>query len=590
MPHPRVSLLSETPRSSPILGVVADSGQIARLAVEAGVDFLMALSAGVYRSHGVSALAACLPFRNSNDLTELLVRETVLPAAGATPVVAGLIASDPTCPVGERLARLGAWGVGGVVNYPSLSLLDGSLRDIFEEQGCTIEGEVALLADARRLGLKSLGFVGDDPATARRFAESGVDGLILTPGLTRLLPDIHERRDRLQQAIRRLNAALEAVRRVRPGLPCLVYGGPITQPEDLEQVYRQTTFDGFVGGSVFGRYPIESGVAAALRRFKGVVPHPDGERSIGLGPMIGATEAMRDLFRLVRRASACDLNVCIEGESGVGKELVATHIHSLSNRSHGALVTLNCGAIPDSLLESELFGHERGAFTGADHRRLGKFELADNGTLFLDEVADLTPRGQVALLRALQQREITRVGGNTSIAVNVRILAASNQPLSMLVEQGRFRADLYYRLNNLTLVVPPLRDRPDDIPLLVEPILAALRAQMGRELSGLAPEFSEKLRRHGWPGNLRELQHVLAQSALLEDGPILRGWQFVPRESLNSTPPTLSGRIVADAREERLARLRQALVTAGGNKSRAASILGISRKTLYAWLENSGLA
>ena len=568
-----------------ILGIVADSGQVARLAAGEGVDFLLALSAGVYRNQGVSPLAAYLPFRNSNDLTETHVRETVLPSAGATPVVAGMLASDPTCPIGERLGRLQDWGVAGVANYPTVSLLDGSFRAVFEAEGCTLAAEIAMLAEARARGLRAVGFVGDDPDSARRFAESGVDALILTPGLTRFLPDIHERRDRLQQAIRRLNAALEAVRSARPGLTCLVYGGPIALREDLEQVYRQATFDGFVGGSIFGRYPIESGVTAAIRRFKGVVPHPEGEWPAGLGPMIGATDAMRDLFRLVRRASACDLHVCIEGESGVGKELVATHIHSLGGRSHAALVTLNCGAIPETLLESELFGHERGAFTGAEHRRLGKFELAHEGTLFLDEVGDLSPRGQVALLRAIQQREITRVGGSTSIPVSVRILSASNRPLADLVAAGKFRADLYYRLNNLTLAVPPLRDRLDDIPLLVEPLLAAIGAQMGREFTALSPEFSGKLRRHSWPGNLRELQHVLAQSALLEDGPILQGWQFSPLPA--GTPPAprdLLGTIAADARAERLAKVAQALREAGGNKSRAAGLLGISRKTLYAWL------
>jgi two-component system response regulator HydG len=306
-----------------------------------------------------------------------------------------------------------------------------------------------------------------------------------------------------------------------------------------------------------------------------------------LGPLLGASEPMRELFRLIERAASADLNVCIEGASGVGKELVATQIHRMSSRSHGPLVTLNCGAIPESLLESELFGHEKGAFTGADHRRLGKFELADHGTLFLDEIGDLSPRGQVALLRAIQQREVTRVGGDALIAVNVRILSASNRSLADLVAEGKFRADLYYRLNNLTLVVPPLRQRLEDLPLLVRPILAALRIQMNRELTELSPRFYQKLERHAWSGNLRELQHVISQAALLEDGPVLEGRHFSPIAAAPlPAKAALNEQLTSQVRGRRWERVRQALADAEGNKSRAAVILGVSRKTLYAWLKD----
>ncbi len=575
--------------TEPLLGAIADSGQLARLAAREGVDFLLALSAGVYRALGVSALAACLPYRNSNDLMEAHLRESVLPSAGETLVIAGVMASDPTCSVRERLDRLKSWGVRGVTNYPTVTLLDGMMRNVFESEGCTVDAEIALLTQARQCGLDAVAFTGTDPDVAVRFAACGVNALIVSPGQTRQFDDIHERRDRLQQAIRELNVALKAVRSKHPTLPCLVFGGPISLPEDLELVYRQTSFDGFVGGSVFGRYPVESSVMSTFRRFKSVrIPSADPGEA-GLGPMIGSTDIMRRLFGLIRRVATCDLNVCIEGESGVGKELVATHIHQLSGRSHGTLVTLNCGAIPDSLLESELFGHERGAFTGADHRRLGKFELAHQGTLFLDEVGDLSPRGQVALLRAIQQREITRVGGDRSIAVNVRVLAASNQPLAALVEQGKFRADLYYRLNNVALTVPPLRDRLDDIPALLVPILATLRVQMGRAFLDVSPQFRERLRQHWWPGNLRELQHVIAQAALLEDEPLLKGKHFVaiaaPAKKFAGAPvASLAEAIAGRLKTERREQVQQALHAAKGNKSRAAELLGVSRKTLYAWL------
>jgi two-component system response regulator HydG len=563
--------------AEPLLGVVADSGQLTRLAVANGAHFLLALSAGAYRQQGVTAQAVFLPHKNSNDLTEALLHEAVLPAAGSAPVIAGLLAADPTCPVEQRFERLKHWGVMGVTNYPSVTLLDGALRAIFEEEGCTVEAEIEMLQRAREHGFSTVGFVGAVPEMARAFAGAGVEALILTVGLTREW-EVAERRDRLQQAIAQFNAGTSAARTGRPNLSCLAFGGPITTPDDLAQLLRQSELDGFVGGSVFGRLPVEASVAATVRGFKSVTVARGGGPT-GLGPMLGATEVMRRLFQLIGRAAESDLNVCIEGESGVGKELVATHIHRLSSRAQGPLVTLNCGAIPDALLESELFGHEKGAFTGADHRRLGKFELADHGTLFLDEVGDLSARGQVALLRAIQQQQITRVGGNVAVQVDNRILSASNQPLARLVEQGRFRADLYYRLNNLTLVVPALRERPDDIPLLVGPILSALRLRMNRELTDLSPSFYDKLRRHAWPGNVRELQHVLAQAALLEDGPVLLGRHFTPAASVGAAMPD-----VESARRERV---RQALREAGGNKSRAAQRLGVSRKTLYAWMREA---
>jgi two-component system response regulator HydG len=272
--------------------------------------------------------------------------------------------------------------------------------------------------------------------------------------------------------------------------------------------------------------------------------------------------------------------------------LVAIQLHQHNRRAAHPFVTVNCGAIPDNLLESELFGHEKGSFTGADRRRLGKFELAQHGTLFLDEVADLSPHGQVALLRALQQREIARVGGERPIPVDVRVVAASNQPLARLVEQGRFRADLYHRLNNVTVRVPPLRERLDDLPLLIEDALSRLQALLGRRISGVTPRFLARLRRHGWPGNVRELHHVLTQAALLEDGMLLEGKDFAPQPAGNRAPaadPAPSEAAGAwgpgvgpkDRRES----ARRALAAHGGNKSRAAAALGVTRKTFYAWLE-----
>jgi two-component system response regulator HydG len=259
--------------------------------------------------------------------------------------------------------------------------------------------------------------------------------------------------------------------------------------------------------------------------------------------------------------------------------MAATLVHQLSARSNQPFITLNCGAIPAGLLESELFGHERGAFTGADRRRIGKFELANRGTLLLDEIADLSPAAQVALLRVLQQREVVRVGGDNPIPLNVRVIAATNQPLAGLVSEGKFRADLYYRLSTVTLDVPPLRDRTDDIPVLVSAFLHRTAAELGIPALSIDERFERKLLRHSWPGNIRELMQVISRAAILEDGPVLRGVHFHPDGGSGGDVSP-----VASARRIGIREIQKALERANGNKSVAAAELGISRKTLYAKL------
>jgi two-component system response regulator HydG len=302
-------LFASVPTTQPLIGVVADSGQIARLAVRSEVDFLLALGAGVYRTRGFNALAVSMPFGNVNDLAEQLIERELLPHAQGTPIIAGLLANDPTQNLDVRLQRLVRWGVFGVANYPSTTLLDGSLKQIAEEEGNDFDAELALLHDAKQHGLATVGFVCTEPDIAAAVAAARVDALILSLGLTRVLDDIHERRDQLQLAIRQLNGALQAARRVNPALPCLAFGGPITMPEDLEQLYRQSSFDGFVGGSVFARLPLETSVTATIRRFQGVaIPRGEAPQT-GLGAMLGGAPVMQRLFRLVQRAAACDLNV-----------------------------------------------------------------------------------------------------------------------------------------------------------------------------------------------------------------------------------------------------------------------------------------
>ncbi len=591
MANLRQLIARDRTRRTPLVAVAAGLGGVVKSAVGADVDLLLALTASMYRNMGWGTLSASfMPFGNSNAQTREILTQQVLPHSKDVPIVAGIFGEDNDA-FDAHLAWLIEAGVEGVTNWPAIGLLDGNFRRMLEDDGFTIDWEIETLKRAQAAGLATFGFV-CSPEEARRFADSGVDALILCLGITRRYEDFHERRDQIQHAITRLNQMRDALGAQGRKLLCLTYGGPVTMPEDLEQVFRFCEVDGFAGGSVFERLPVSDIVGSMVRRFKSIAKDPEqrvGE--IGLGQMIGRSGPMKELFSLIKRIAPYDVNVVIEGESGTGKELVATQIHRLSKRAPQAFVTLNCGAIPDTLLESELFGHEKGAFTGADRRRLGKFELAHRGTLFLDEIANLSPHGQVALLRAIQQREITRVGAENYIPTDVRVVAATNQPLAGLVAQGKFRADLYHRLRQVTLTLPPLRERREDIPLLADDVLSRLMIQLDKKMLSLGSGFLNKMRQHDFPGNIRELQHVVLDAALREDGPVLHGAHFVPvRQSLSAMASNEDSALTVMSKslhEARQSAVRQALQEARGNKSRAAEALGITRKTLYAWMRGN---
>jgi predicted TIM-barrel enzyme len=528
---------------SRIIGVVPGTGECARAAVDAGADLLFVLNSGVFRSMGLGSIAAYMPYADANEQTERLLHEHILPhASGSIPLVVGVFGDGNEPHVADYMRRLLSRGVRAVTYWPTVCELDGGLRAGIEAEGLGLTREIETLHRAKKLGFETCAFA-CTPVEAGRLAESGVDCIVLSLGLTRKIDDLELKRDQLQRSIQALNEMHAAVITQRADLPCLAYGGALTSVHDLEQLFRLSALDGFAGGSVFERLPLLDITGATVRRFKSIAAGR-GEGRPGLGDMIGVSPVMTDLFHLLQRVAPHDVSVCIEGETGTGKELVATQLHRLSQRAHQPFITLNCGALPETLLESELFGHEKGAFTGAERRRLGKFEMAHCGTIFLDEIASLSPHGQVSLLRALQERQIMRVGGETMIPVDVRVIAASNESLPELVSSGRFRADLYHRLNEMTLVVPPLRERGSDLQILIEEFLARLDIQLDRRLTGLSQPFHEKLSAHAWPGNIRELQHVLMQSALREDGPLLEGRHFMPSQGGRPWPepgPPLPG-------------------------------------------------
>jgi DNA-binding NtrC family response regulator len=303
--------------------------------------------------------------------------------------------------------------------------------------------------------------------------------------------------------------------------------------------------------------------------------------------IVGESAKMQEVLDLVRTVSATDSTVLVRGESGTGKELIARAIHAASPRRYMPLVPVSCGALPDSLMESELFGHEKGAFTGAQYRRKGKLELADGGTLFLDEIGEISPKTQVDLLRVLEDRSLTRVGGQKPIRVDFRVIAATHRDLNAMVEEGTFRHDLFYRLNVVTVFLPPLRERPEDIPPLVRHFLEKLSRQMSRRFEGIEPEAMELLRRHGWPGNVRELENAVERAMVVGTPPLLRARDLPLAPSPGPAPLPSEGDTSLVAVER--AHIQRILEKNEGNVSKSARELGIDRVTLYSKIKKYGL-
>ena len=319
--------------------------------------------------------------------------------------------------------------------------------------------------------------------------------------------------------------------------------------------------------------------------------------AVGVRNMVGNSPAMQEVYKMIGRVAPSEATVLIRGESGTGKELVAEALHAHSPRSKGPLVKINCAAIPETLLEAELFGHEKGAFTDARQQHLGRFEQASGGTIFLDEVAELSPGTQAKLLRVLQERTIERLGGQRTIAVDVRILAATACDLEQSVRGGQFREDLYYRLNVIAINLPRLRDRRDDLPELIEHLLRKHESRLQVSSPGLSPEALDLLVSYGWPGNVRQLENVLQRALILA-----RGRPITPDLIQPESPLAASGAGVSwpqfdvsrgfhqtvAAVEKRL--ITEALQLAGGNRTRAAALLKIQRRLLYAKMQEHGIA
>lgn len=362
----------------------------------------------------------------------------------------------------------------------------------------------------------------------------------------------------------------------------------ITKPLDLDEIvntlHRASEQRRLSQAAEAARPPKESeadGTAAEPNRFE----------------MLGSSRVMRDIFKQIGRLAATDATVLIAGESGTGKELVAHAVHNHSARTRKPFVAVNCGALPENLVEAELFGHERGAFTGAERQKKGRFELAHTGTLFLDEVGELTPGAQVKLLRALQERRFERVGGTETISVDVRVIAASNQDLKQAVTEKRFREDLYYRLSVIEIRLPPLRERLSDLPQLAEYFLERTATRHALSLKVLSDEAIRCLLAYDFPGNVRELENMIERAVITAGAAVEalspahlfgEGAQALSNEArINQSFLDLPFKQAVAALEREL--IRRALEASGGNRAEAARRLGINRRLLYSKLEEHGI-
>ncbi len=396
--------------------------------------------------------------------------------------------------------------------------------------------------------------------------------------------------------------ALARQAELAPKVAILDYDAPGCGPDLLRRLRRREALAGVV--VLATNWQVEEVVAAVRLRADAFVSKPATQAEVldawqaaceaferrraleadapeNLAGMVGSSPAMRSLFRSIRRVAPSTASVLVVGESGTGKELVARAIHSLSKRASGPFVTLNCAALNEGVLESELFGHEKGAFTGAVAKRIGRFEQAHRGTLFLDEVADIPLPTQVKLLRVLQEQTFERVGGNETIQVDVRIVAATNRDLPELVRAGLFREDLYYRLNVVSLFVPPLRERIQDLPALVSHFISKYAKRNARPITGISEDALAVLMSYSWPGNIRELENAVERAVVMSEGPELTPQDF----DLNgicgpqSDMPPIPGATLAEI--ERYAILKT-LESTGGSTARTARILGVSvRKIQY---------
>ena len=426
-----------------------------------------------------------------------------------------------------------------------------SLTDWLAEEGCAVEAVPDGASALRRIGEEAW------PVMLVDLKMPGIDGLQVLAEARRLQPDAAIV---IMTAYASVDTAVQAMK-----MGAYDYLVKPFEPEELSHMVRRILDQ------------------QVLRR-ENIVLRKALKQQYRFHDLLSKSPRLQAVFDVARSAAASNSTVLLLGESGTGKELLARAIHAESPRADGPFVAVSCAALTETLLESELFGHEKGAFTGATATRKGKIELANGGTLFLDEIGDISPKLQLDLLRVLEQHEFRRVGGTEVLRVDARVLAATNRDLRQAVADGHFREDLFYRLNVIPILIPPLRDRTEDIPVLVEHFLEQLRAETGKAVEGVAREALAALMARPWPGNVRELRNVLERGVVLTRGPFIT----VADMELQRVPGA-PGEAPTTLREAERRHIETVLARCGGNITRAARALGIDRVTLHRKIEKYGI-
>lgn len=591
----RKRLAKSIEQNKPIIGVAVGSGLSAKQAVEGGADLLLVLNAGRFRTIGVSSLGCMMPFANSNEMVMNFGTQEIIPRIKDKPIIFGVCATDPTINQDKLLDQIISNGFSGVNNFPSVGLIDGIFRRALEENHLGFEKEIELMEKAVKRGLFTVGFVFDEKQ-AQQMAQIKVDVICAHLGWTSGGDKGVKKRLNLQDAIHLTNKIFKVANSINPAAFNMFYGGPINDPEQAMHFYNNTPAVGYIGGSSFERIPTEVSIKETTGRFKNFSKLKKENENLkkelikkkGFDEIAGQSRVMQEMYDLINKVADKNINVLVYGESGTGKELIVRAIHNNSSRFNGPFVKVNCAALPENLLESELFGHEKGAFTGATQQRLGRFELAHKGTLFLDEIGEMSLKTQAKLLRAIQQQEFERVGGSKTIKVDVRILCATNIDIRKAVAEGSFREDLYYRLNVVSINTPPLRKHKEDIPLLVNHFLKKINEKFQRNIRKLTPAALEALMEYHWPGNVRELEHTLERSVILCDEDVIGlkdlppHFQYITSQIETSLEEgnflTLANKTTA-ALEKQL--IIEALERFSWNRTKTAEYLGITRRTLF---------
>ncbi|MCD6482356.1 MAG: phosphoenolpyruvate hydrolase family protein, partial [Candidatus Izimaplasma sp.] len=576
----------------PIIGVSIGNGRSAKHVMNGGADMIATLNAGRFRMGGVESTASLLPFNNSNEFVfDFAVRE-VLPRVKDIPVLFGACAQDPMIDQDAFLDKLVKSGFHGVNNFPTVCLIDGIFREALEAEGEGYIHEVNLIKKANEKGLFTVAF-SVTLEEAIMMAKADVDVLCLHFGWTYITRPPDNEIDRyVDNLIRRTNVVFEEIKKIKPNIIPMIYGGAIVRNQKIiKRFYKETDIVGYFGGSVFDTIPVEGNMKSATELFKNInrVSLLEMENANllkllqkreGIKSVLGNSIEIRDLISWIKKVSNHNANILIEGESGTGKDLVVKVIHYNSDRAAKQLKKVNCALIPKIMIRSELFGYEKGAFAGADKRHIGRIELANHGTLFLDNVSELNLDVQAKLLRVIQDGEFERVGGSETIKLDVRVVSTTNKDLKKEMMEGRFREDLYYLLTVLNRTLPPLRDHKEDIPIYVNAFLKQIEER--HHVNVKVTDFvMNAFMGYDWPGNVRELKNVLERGVILSDKnqidiSCLPG-SFGDHRLLDNSVNYIKNSSMLIEKEL----IVSELIKVNWNQTKVANKLGISRRTLY---------